>query len=90
MADFGFSCLGLDDVQVHLVSVEICSEGRADTLVEAEGPVVGNLYKEAHDRLLVQRRLSIEETVVALHDVSMHNVPQFEFLKDFHPQVSRE
>ena len=54
MSDFRLGSLGLDHMQIHLISVEICVKRGANTLIESESSVLGDFHKKAHYTLFVQ------------------------------------
>jgi hypothetical protein len=62
----GARLLGLRQVQIHLVAVEVGIVRRAHALVKAEGAARHHARTVRHNRELVQRRLTVEEHHVAV------------------------
>ena len=65
-------------MHVHLVAVEIGVVRRRDREVESEGRVRHDAHLVTHHRHLVQRRLAIEDNVVAVLNMSLDLVAVLE------------
>ncbi len=76
----GARFLGLGNMQIHLVAVEISIVRSAHTFVETEGPPWTNLGVMAHNTQLVKRRLAVEEDNVSVFQVSLHRIANLEVL----------
>ncbi len=77
-------------MQVHLVAIEVGVEGRAHTLVEAEGAVRLDDGVEGHDAQLVQAGLAIEEDDVVVDEVALDHVAALQLLRDLRPVAELE
>src|SRR3990172_1357508 len=73
--------LPLDDVEVHLVTVEICVVGRAHAEIEPEGLIRQNLHFMGHDAHPVKRGLPVEENHIPFPKMSVNNPARLHFFK---------
>ena len=60
LCEFRRGLVGLRDVRVHLITVEVCVIRRRDGYIETEGVVGKHLDTVTHHRHAVKRRLTVE------------------------------
>ena len=77
------TCLiGLQYVEVHLVSVEVCVVGRTYAQVEPECLSLHDLDAVRHHGHPVQRRLPVEQDDISVYELSLDGVSDVETLGD--------
>ena len=73
LGQLGTCFLALRDMQVHLITVKVGVIRRRHTEVEPEGGVVHQLHPVHHHAHLVQTRLPVEEHIVAVAQMALHD-----------------
>ena len=81
--ELGSGLVGLGDVHVHLVPVEVGVVGGADRQVQPESVVGQNAHAVSHHTHPMQRRLPVEQHVVAILKVAFHDGAVVDYLSDF-------
>lgn len=64
-------------MHVHLITVKVSVVGSSNRQIHTEGAVGENFHPMAHDRHLVQRRLTIKHHIITVLKMTLNNIADF-------------
>jgi len=80
LLDFSLGLIGLRDMHVHLITVEVCIVGGGHREIESESREGEYFHTMTHKRHLMQGRLTVEDNIVIVLEMPLHLVARLNVL----------